>query len=245
MAINYPSALDGTTQFPQPSGTSLLTSPDHALVHTNISILGTVLENMLGVNPGTNLLRGVSGASDQLFALNTGGTANQTITKGTVNNGIFGTPTITGGQMAGSANLAAGTLSSPQINGTITSAGTVNGLIFGVTIAPGVGTITDSAGGTFTVNAQAANIYYSVQGTAAGNRTINTPANPQPYQLLTYAFKDSGSANGTLIWGTAFRISQDVGTPTIGTGASWNYYGWRYNFIDSKWDFTGQSKNLL
>ena len=39
---------------------------------------------------------------------------------------------------------------------------------------PGVGTIADSAGGTFTVNAQAAQVYYSAQGTAAGNRTFGT-----------------------------------------------------------------------
>lgn len=142
------------------------------------------------------------------------------------------------------ARINGETLGTPTI-GTITVPGTTTALGFSASIAPGVGTLTDSAGGTLTVNAQAGQVFYSAMGTSAGNRTLAAPLNPTGYQTLTYAFKASGSANGTLVWNAIFRFSQDSGTPALGTGTTWNYYGWRYNPIDTKWDFQGQSKNIV
>ena len=136
-----------------------------------------------------------------------------------------------------------GTLGTPVI-GTISIPGTVTALGFSAAIAPGVGSITDAAGGTLTANAQLGNIFYTALGTAAGNRTIGTPTNPTGYQNLTYALKASGSANATIVWDSGvFRFS-DAGTPTIGTGVKWNYFGWRRNAIDSKYDFQGSSKEV-
>src|ERR1035437_5086058 len=78
MAINFPASLDGTSQFGQPSGTSLLTSPDHAVLHDNLSTLGTTLETLLGTASGSNYLGTVSAINTQLgtFSANSTPTAN-------------------------------------------------------------------------------------------------------------------------------------------------------------------------
>ncbi len=153
------------------------------------------------------------------------------------NTGIFGTPSITGGT---ATSIVLGTPAIDVINAR--NSGTAVG--FGASIYPSEGSLTDSAGGTLTANAQAAQIYYCVLGTAAGNRTIGTPTNLSAYQQLTYAFKSSGSANGTLVWASSiFRGTANAGV--LGTGTSWNYYGWRYNAIDSKLDFVGQSLTII
>jgi len=212
--------------------------PQQAL---NAGTFGTAILGTPSITGGTIGTAIIGTSTIQGGTINNAVVGSPTITGGTINNVVIGSPTITGG----TANAL--TLGTPII-GTITVPGTVAGLSFSAAIAPGVGTITDSAGGTLTVNAQQGNIFYSVQGTAAGNRTIGTPLNPTGYQQLTYAFKSSGSANGTLVWPTgagAFTLSQDVGTPAIGTGVSWSYYAWRYSQISSKWEFNGQSKNII
>lgn len=238
MAVNFPLSIDGTAQLPQPAGSQLLTSPDHALGHSNLSLAVIALENKLGQNLGSaannQILVGVGVGSSTWGSVWTGGSivnpnatggtfSNPTENNGTYQNATLGTPLI---DFVGARN-----------------AGT--GVGFNNSIFPSEGTLTDAASGTLTADARAAQIYYSVMGTAAGNRTLATPTNPSPYQNLTYVFKTSGSANGTLVWGTAFRISQDYGTPTLGTGVGWNFYTWRRNNIDAIWDFQGQVKNVV
>lgn len=258
MATTYPSSIQ---TFTNPAGTSLLTSPDHGVLHTTVNDTLGSIQAVAGTTAGTSVLKNFA-VGDFASRINSSNVLQQAL-QGTINNSVIGTPAITGGTInsfvAGTPTVTGGAFTNPAITGgtangmvlgtptigTITVPGTVTALGFSAAIAPGVGTIVDSAGGTLTVNAQAAQIYYSAQGTAAGNRTIATPLNPVPYGLLTFAFRASGSANGTLVWGTVFRVSQDSGTPTLGTGTTWNYYGWRYNSIDSKYDFVGASKNLI
>ena len=166
---------------------------------------------------------------------------NSTYSGGTVNGTVTNTNVITGG------TINTFTMGTPTlIGGTIVVSGTVTPVQPGAALAPSVGTLTDSAGGTLTANAQASQIFYSAMGTTAGNRTIGTPKNPTDGEGLTYAFKSSGSANGTLVWDSGvFTFSQDIGTPSIGTGTSWNYYSWRYNGVASKWHYMGQSRNVI
>jgi hypothetical protein len=153
------------------------------------------------------------------------GSGNGTSIWGTEwDNAILGTPTI----------------------GTITVPGTVIPLTPSAALSPASGSIADSPSGTMTINAQSGQIFYSVLGTTAGNRTIGTPYNPTAWQSLLYAFKTSGSTNATLVWSSgAFTFSQDIGTPALGTGVTWNYYAWRYNSITSRWEYQGQSKNII
>lgn len=226
--MSYPT--DAGTLPTNMQGTTTLAdaTDDHALMHREIGSAVNALTVKVGLPAGTPALNQIlvgSGAGTANWATvwNQANLGSPTLTGGTINNAILGTPTI----------------------GSIIIPGTVSALGFSAAIAPGVGTLTDVAGGTLTVNAQLGNIFYCAMGTGAGNRTIATPLNITGYQQLHYAFKASGSANGTLVWGTVFRISQDSGTPALGTGTTWNYYGWRYNVIDSKFDFMGQSKNII
>lgn len=222
-------------------GTTALATDDHAQAHRVAGSAVIDIQTFLGTNAGTNVFKNyLSGWFPLAIVYTAGGqgTFQTIIASGTINNSVFGTPAITGG------TASSQTLGTPVID--IINARTAGtGVIFGNSMLPAQGSLTDSAGGTLTADARAAQIYYSVMGTTAGNRTIGTPTNPSNYQQLSYAFKTSGSANGTLVWASVFRISQDMGTPTLGTGVSWNYYNWRYNAIDTKWDYIGQVLNLV
>ena len=243
---SYPNTIVSLTN---PGGTSPLASgPDHAALHTSINNEVIAIETTVGTTAGTNVLKAFA-AGEFPVRINGATGIIQTIpTGGTFNGMLFGTPTLQSPTITGlgtnSGTIANGVYGTPAID-VINARNSGTALGFGNSMYPAVGTISDSAGGTLTVNAQASQVYYCAMGTSAGNRTIATPTNISAYQQLTYAFKSSGSANGTLVWGTVFRISQDFGTPTLGTGTSWNMYSWRYNAVDSKFDFMGQIKNLI
>lgn len=232
---SFPSTI---VTYTNPAGTNLVISPDHAAMHTSENNEIIAVETKVGVGSGTPTLNKIligSGNGTSVWGTEWD---NGLLGTPTIYNPTIGTPAITGG----TANAI--TLGTPTI-GTITVPGTVAALSFSAAVAPGIGTITDVAGGTLTINAQQGQVFYSAMGTAAGNRTIAAPLNLTAGQVLTFAFKSSGSANGTLVWNAIFRISQDIGTPALGTGTSWNYYAWRYNSIDTKLDFAGQSKNIV
>lgn len=243
MSSSYPTSVDTPSNFGLPAGTSLVTSPDHAAAHTDLSTAMGSVQAVMGTTSATAALKDITVGK---FAVSNNG--------GTYNNGIVGTPRITGGTMSaaivGTSTVQGGTVNgavigTPTILGPINASGTAVPITMGAALAPNEGTLTDTTSGTLTANAQAANIYYCLLGTAAGNRTIGTPTNAASAITLTYAFKASGSANGTLVWQSAFTFSQDIGTPTLGTGTSWNYFGWRYNRIDSKFHYMGQSINVI
>lgn len=239
--MSYPATLDTYTAV---AGTTLEATADHANMHNVAGSAVVNIETTLGTNSGTSVLLGFAAGN---FAL----PVNSSSGLGTLQRPILGTLSMAAGTFTGtitnSAVVTGGTISSPAI-GTPTmdfvsarNAGT--GIGFNNAIYPVKGTVADSAGGTLTVDARAAQIYFCTMGTAAGNRTIATPTNLSPEQLLIFAFKASGSANGTLVWGTIFRVSSSIGTPLLGT-SGWSYYNWRYNSTDSKLDFQGQTLNL-
>lgn len=120
-------------------GTTLLADTngdDHSLAHRQIGSQINQLPTVFGSSPGTNILNpGIKNASDQLFALNSGGTANQIITKGTANNMTMGSQSATGG-----------TFSAPTLAGQGTNNGTFSGGMYGTATFQG-GTI----GGTPTI----------------------------------------------------------------------------------------------
>jgi len=242
---NFPSSLDTYTPV---SGTTLL-STGHAGLHNNDGSAIVSIESKLGVGAssatsGAVLLGSGAGTSAWSTVWNNGNFGSPSITGGTVALALVnGTPSFSSGTETNTLHIG-GTFNNPVL-GTPTSPGTTLPIVFGVGITPNAGSFIDTAGGTVTVNAATAQIYYTVMGTAAGNRTINTPSNLTAWQYLEYDFKASGSANGTLVWGTIFQISQDAGTPSLGTGTSWNKFSWRYNPVSTKLDFVGQITNLI
>lgn len=103
----YPSSIDS---FGNPQGTSLLTSPDHALDHRNLGSAAVAIETVLGTTNGTSVLKNFA-AGDFPARINTSNVLQQRVS-GTVDNAILGTPAITGGtannQVLGTPRLTLG-----------------------------------------------------------------------------------------------------------------------------------------
>lgn len=96
MSTTYP----GTVKtFTDPAGTSLLTSPDHAGLHTDMNDTVEAIQNTIGTTAGTNVLKNFA-AGEFPARVNSGGTIVQTLTGGTINNSTFGTPTVVVGSDA-------------------------------------------------------------------------------------------------------------------------------------------------
>jgi hypothetical protein len=247
----FPSAIDSYTAV---QGTSLVASSDHANMHNVAGSAIVNIETTLGTNSGTSVLKNMT-AGDFAIRMNTGGTVRDTLTKGTVNNFVAGSPSITGGtiaamQLIGTSQFTGGTVANAAIgtptligNGTIAMSGTLNPIRPGAALAPTVGTAADAAGGTIAVNAQAAQVWEINLGTTAGNRTIGTPSNLADGQFLGYRIKQNTNNTGTLVWATTFRGT--VNTNVLGTQSTWNYYAWRYNATDAKLDFQGNNTGII
>jgi len=228
------------------TGTTSLATDDHSARHNEIGAEIVSIETTLGTNSGTSVLKNFI-AGDMAARVNNETFSVSKMLGGTIGTAIIGTSYIVGGTLSSSVgtlnNMVLGT---PVITGgSIGVNGTTVALTVGAGLVPTSNVYSDTAGGTIIINAQAGNVARIVFGTTAGNRTIGTPNNPTSDQSLTIAIKSSGSANGTIVWDTgAFRFS-DAGTPAIGTASTWNYYAWRYNGTDSKWDAMGQSSNII
>lgn len=231
----YPSAIYAGTSV---AGTTLVSDVDHAANHNGANNELTAIEIVLGTTAGTSVLKNFAGG-DFSARINSSNVLQQRVS-GTLDNGVFGTPAITSGTVA-NASIGTPTI----IGGTILGSGTVTPISIGVNLAPTVGTLSDASGGTIFANAQAASLFEITLGTNATNRTLGTPQNPTNGQAITYRIKQNAAGVGTVLWASVFRFSSNVGTPTLGTAATWNYFGWRYNSGDVKWDFVGQSLNVI
>lgn len=238
--IDYPGALDSLIN---PAGTQTLDSPDHALQHTNANDAIEAAQVVVGTTAGTNVLKAFN-AGDIPARLNTSNVLQQVI------QGTLGTSNVTGGTVSGAVlSATVGTLNGLTLGTPImdefTTSATTTPTKSNRALAPTVGTITDVPSGTLASNAPSANIFELTLGTTAGNRTIAAPTNLTDGQSLTYRVKQNTNNTGTLVWNSVFRESTDVGTPTLGTESTFNYYGWRYNDTDTKLDFLGQSTNII
>lgn len=238
MASNYPSSIDN---FTDPSGTSLITSPDHAGLHTDVNDAIFNIQTALGTTSATAALKNITTGK---FAL--AGSAD-TFQKGTI-----GTVSFIGGTLSGaitnSGTISTGVYNGPTLGTPIvdqfTSSGTSTGSKANRAVIPTVGTLSDAAGGTIALNAAAAQVFEVTLGTTAGNRTFGTPSNAADGQGILFRVKQNSGNTGTLVWPAIFRFNS-AGTPTLGTNSTWNYYGWRYNTTDTKWDFQGNSNGII
>ena len=227
----YPASIDTDTPS---AGTSTLSSPDHSNRHNVIGSAVINLETKVGLNAGSPTLNKIlvgsgNGTSDWGTAIDNLGLGTPTI----------GTPSITGG------TLSSATIGTPTIiGGTVAISGTTVPLSIGAGLVPTVVTLTDSPAGTIALNAQAAQIFHMVLGTTAGNRTFGTPANATEGQSVTFRVKQNSNNTGTLVWPAIYRFNSG-GTPVLGTTSSYNYFAWRFNGIDTKWDFLGNSGGIV
>lgn len=235
----YPTEIDS---FLNPNGTTLL-STGHSLDHRELGSAAVAIQTVLGTTNGTSVLRNFS-AGDFPARISASNVLQQALT-GTINNSIVGTSAITGGTInnvvVGTPLITGGTLNNSVVGTPNVTGGTLNTV---KKLTPLVGTLTDSPGGTISINMNDAPIFELNLGTTAGDRTLAAPTNPVDGQLLTVRIKQNAGNTGTILFNAIYRHSSDIGTPTLGTASTFNYWGWRYNNTDTKFDFVGQSNNI-
>ena len=240
MAVNFPSSLDTSTTLPQPAGTSLLTSPDHAGGHTSLSQAVIALETKLGAGAGTptatnkllvgsgngtavwggtvnSLVLGTPTITAGVISTSTIGTS--TITGGTVNSAVLGTPDITGGTVT-STVLNNNTMGSPAITGGTQTA------TLSVTRTIGSAVYSGTVSGTSTLNLALATRHLVNMPNSAGAVTLavsNAVAN-QPFIIEVL---QGTAGNGTITFFSTLNWITSGGTaPAQGTTPSKkNTYG--------------------
>lgn len=239
MASTYPGILD---DFTNPSGTTITSDLDHALQHSNINDAVENIQGVLGTTAGTSVVKDFA-SGDFATRINSSGVLQQaiegtaTITSGTINNIVMGTPAVTGG------TINAVTLGTPIIN-NFTSSGTATSTKADRGLAPTVVTLTDVPSGTITPNAAAGQVFHMILGTTAGNRTFAVPDNPTEGQAINFRIKQNTNNTGTIVFNAIYRMN-DGGTMTLGTESTYNYAGFRFNTVDTKWDDQGNSVGII
>lgn len=118
----YPASIDS---FTSPQGTTLQATDDHASQHRNLGSAVVNIETVLGTTPASSLFVNFA-AGDKPIRVNSGGTIQSVLAKGTANNMTFGTANLIGGS---AANMTLGTTN--LIGGTATNL---------VTVTPTIGT---------------------------------------------------------------------------------------------------------
>ncbi len=179
--------------------------------------------NAEGTSPNLNLALSAQGnGTITPISPLTGTITNSLFSGGTINNATLGTPVVN----------------------HFTSSGTSLPTKADAGLAPTVGTLSDSAGGTIAINAALAQVFELTLGTTSGNRTLAAPANPTDGQAIAFRFKQNSNNTGTIVFNSIYRMNQG-GTPSLGTQSTWNYTAFRYNATDSKWDHQGNSLGII
>jgi hypothetical protein len=210
MSTTYP----GVKQlFTDPSGTSLLTSPDHAGLHTNINDTVEAIQDTVGTTAGTNVLKNFA-AGNFPARINTSNVLQQAI-QGTINTSTLGTPAITGGTL-GTATITGGTIASSVINNATLGSPAITGgtqtLPNIVTRTIGSAVYTGTVSTTQTLNLASATRHLVNMANSAGSVTLavsNVTAN-EPFVV---EIKQGTAGLGTVNWFSGISWSGSV-SPT-------------------------------
>lgn len=209
MATNFPSSLDTSTTLPQPSGTSLLTSPDHAGGHTSLSQAAIAIEQKLGIGAGTPT------TTNKLLVATGNG---QSGWSGTVNNIVIGTSQMTGGTLTG--GLVSGGTANNQVIGTPAITGGTQTAVTSVTRYIGSAVYSGTVSGTTTLNLSLATRHLINMPNSAGAVTLalsNVTVN-QPF--IVEALRGTAGL-GTIVWFAGITwLNNGTSAPTQGTTAS-------------------------
>lgn len=205
----YPSTILSNTN---PSGTSLLTSPDHAAMHSTVNTDLTATETKLGLGAGTptanTFLYGAGNGTSTWSAAGTGLTlVNSTFNNGTIgtarlvggtiNTVLMGTPAINGGSGT-SLTFTTSTFNNGTL-GTVAQTGGTTTAVHSVTRTIGSAVYSGTVGGTTTLNLALATRHLVNMGNTAGAVTLalsNVSAN-QPF--IVEALRGT-AGNGTVTW---------------------------------------------
>jgi hypothetical protein len=173
--------------FTNPAGTSLLSSPDHALQHTNVNTAVNSIETVVGTTLGTNVLKAFATGDiparittanvlkqsiTGTVGLSAGSITVQLVNTGTVANGVYGTAQHTGG--TATAFTIADSASNILANNLKTSTGSVN---VGSSAAPSVSQVLTATGASAATWQTAPSVLVQTLGTVyttVGTFTSNT-----------------------------------------------------------------------
>lgn len=241
----YPSSLD---TFTDPAGTDLVSTDDHAGMHTAEHTAIKAIEAVVGTTAGTNVLKNFS-AGNFPARINSSNVLQQAL-QGTINTSLLGTPNIANGTITGgtinTSIFNAGTLGTPTLSGSVIVSGTATPVKIGNALAPSVVTVTDVPSGTVVPNASAGQVFSLTLGTTAGNRTLGNPINATDGQVLSWRVKQNANSTGTILYESQYTFSDGTANAySIGTTASkWNYFNFRYNALGTQWDDQGNLTNI-
>lgn len=226
----YPSTILNNTN---PTGSDLLTSPDHASLHSTINTDVTALEQKLGLGAGTptanKILYGVGNGTSSWSAAGTGVTfVNSTfnngtlgtalIVGGTINNALLGTAALNGG-VGTSVTFTTSTFNNGTL-GTVAQVGGTTTAVHSVTRTIGSAVYPGTVNTTITLNLAAATRHLITMPNSAGSVTLavsNVTAN-QPFLVEVL---QGTAGNGTVNWfSTVSWLNNGTAAPTQGTTAS-------------------------
>jgi hypothetical protein len=89
-------------------------------------------------------------------------------------------------------------------------------------------------GATINTDAALGNIFTV---TIAGNRTFAAPTNPIADQKITYKIRQDATGARIITWNAIFNFGVDLsGIPNSTSPNIFDYYGFQYNSVTSKWD---------
>lgn len=214
----YPSTILNNTN---PTGSNLLSSPDHADLHSTVNTDLTAVETKIGLGAGTPT------ATNKLLVATGNGTS---VWGGTVNNLVMGTSQITGGTLAsalvGTSSVVGGTIQNVLLGTSQITGGTVNNAVMGSPAVTGgtttaVHSVTRTIGSavypgtvstTITMNLALATRHLVNMPNSAGSVTLalsNVSAN-QPFMV---EIMQGTAGSGTVNWFSTIRWSGSA-TPT-------------------------------
>jgi len=105
-------------------------------------------------------------------------------------------------------------------------------VILGRSLQTGIVNLTDGA--TININALDGELF---KVTLGGNRTIANPTNPRTGKKILLALTQDISGGRTVTWGSDFRFTTPIPSPTLSTTpAATDYVGFLYNSTAAKWD---------
>jgi hypothetical protein len=211
------------------------------LAVTNAKIANSTIDlaaKVTGVLPAANGGTGVANSGTITVSGNTTiGSSTHTVAFATSGNTSVTLPASgTLATLAGSETFTNKTLTTPIIS-SISNTGTITVPTVTGTLVQYVSTsITSSATPTPTGDARENELYITALATAP---TFAAPSGtPTNGNKLIIRVKDNGTARA-ISWNAIYRAGTDIALPTTTVINKTDYYEFKYNSTDSKWDFVG------
>lgn len=111
--------------------------------------------------------------------------------------------------------------------------------LVGAAVRPRVTTVADATSITFDLDTT--DVAYQANTQAAGTLTLNAPTGSTAYDMRPIEFRLKLTNSQTPSFNAAFRFSTDAPAPTTLLGGFTHYLAFKYNLIDTKWDYLAKN----